>query len=134
VSTTLYNHLWVVWVAVELGSPVLLLLCLWAGIAKKGRIGRSLLVLAAFAVALYLVGMFQTLLIAWRHNVPVSFGWFLIIAWLMLTLAVLVIAVLSIRRGWPLRRLTGVLGVTMPLPLMLPVGLLSASLLLTGRF
>ena len=125
-STTLYYHFWD---AVWLGAPLVLLLCLAAGIAKRGRIARWLLVCAAIAVALYLSDWLVSLFRGWQHGGATIGWWYLIPAWLALALAVLVTAVLTAGRGWPLRRLASLLGVMMPLPLMIPFGLW----LLSGR-
>jgi hypothetical protein len=92
------------------GLPLVLVGCLALGIVSRNRGGRRLLVFAAVALALYfVVTVVRAAYAAWLHSVPVSFLWVLIPAWSALACAVLV-WVLSVRRGWPFRRLTGVIG------------------------
>jgi hypothetical protein len=93
------------------GLPLVLVGCLTLGIVSRNRGGRRLLVFAAVALALYfVVTAVRAAYAAWLHSVPVSFLWALIPAWCALACAVL-IWVLSVRRGWPFRRLTGMIGV-----------------------
>ena len=95
------------------GLPLVLVGCLAFGIATRDRGGRRLLVFAAVALALYfVVTAMRAAYTAWLHSVPVSFLWILIPAWLALACTVGV-WVLSVRRGWRFRRLTGVIGVAL---------------------
>ena len=93
------------------GLPLVLAGCLALGIATRNRGGRRLMVFAAVALALYfVVTVVRAAYTAWLADVSISFLWILVPAWLALASAVAV-WVVSVRRGRPLRRLTGVLGV-----------------------
>jgi hypothetical protein len=114
--------------AVVFGPPLVLVFCLVAGIASKGRIDRRLLTLAAASVAVYIVAwLLNVVYAAWRHPVirdqdPMFlYRLIALAAWFALADAALVYAALSVHRFWPFRRVAAVLGVVLPLPVMLPV-------------
>ncbi len=103
--------------------PAAAVVCLFAGVVLRGRCPVWLLLVGAIAPFGYALAA-----LAW--SVSDGFDWFALVGlWMALALAILIWAMLTIRRGWPYRRLSSLLGLALPLPVAVWILVVAVSVL-----